>query len=157
MPPQFLFDISAIDLNHVLLDRKALEQYIPQRGSMAMLDGIVYLDPPAHNVIGFKDIRADEFWVEGHIPGRPLFPGVLMIEAAAQLASYYARGHLGWTGFIGFAGVEECRFRQAVTPPCRLYLVATLLWTRHRRICSRQQGVVDGTIVFETTIIGSQM
>ena len=54
---------------------------------MEHLNGVNYYD---HNgkIVGYKDVREDEFWVEGHIPGRPLLPGVIMIEAAAQLASF---------------------------------------------------------------------
>ena len=66
-------------------------------------------------IVGFKDIRDDEFWVAGHIPGRPLFPGVLMIETAAQLASFYTKKFVGWKGFVGFGAVENCRFRAQVS------------------------------------------
>ena len=55
-----------------------------------MLDGIVLIDPGRHLIVGYKDVRPDEFWVRGHMPGFPLLPGVLMCEAAAQLSCYYA-------------------------------------------------------------------
>jgi 3-hydroxyacyl-[acyl-carrier-protein] dehydratase len=124
---------------------------------MEMLNGIVYVDEPAHRMIGYKDVRLDEFWVSGHIPGRPLLPGVLMIEAAAQLASFYARRYVGWTGFMGFSGIEKCRFRMQVAPPCRMYVLGEQLWNRHGRICCHHQGVVDGNLAFETTIVGARM
>ncbi|MDP9173093.1 MAG: beta-hydroxyacyl-ACP dehydratase [Planctomycetota bacterium] len=157
MPPQFLFDISGLDLTKVVYDQEVIRESNPQRGAMEMLDGIVYVDEPNGRVIGYKDIRADEFWVEGHIPGRPLFPGVLMIEAGAQLASFYTRKFIGWTGFIGFGGVEECRFRTQVSPPSRMFIIGQKIWHRHGRVCCKEQGVVDGTICFETTIIGVRM
>lgn len=157
MPPQYLFDISSLDLAKVLFDREQIRECNPQRGVMEMLDAIVHLDRENDRTIGYKDIREDEFWVEGHIPGRPLFPGVLMIEAAAQLASFYTRKVLRWEGFIGFGGVDECRFRAAVTPPCRFYLLGALIWHRHGRVCCKQQGLVNGNIVFETSIIGVRM
>src|ERR1051326_3531250 len=115
MPPQFLFDISGIDLSRVLFDQEQIRQANPQRGDMEMLNGVVYAAPDAGRIIGYKDVREDEFWVAGHIPGRPLLPGVLMIEAAAQLASFYTRLYDGWKGFIGFGGVDDCKFRQQVT------------------------------------------
>src|SRR4029450_10814979 len=102
MPPKFLFDIAGIDLNQVLFDSSRIREYNAQRGDMEQLDGIVWVNPETDRIIGFKDIRADEFWVTGHIPGRPLFPGVLMIEAGAQLASFYTKKYVGWKGFIGF-------------------------------------------------------
>ena len=89
MPPQLLFDISTIDLNHVAYDQEAIREANPQRGDMEHLNAIVYAEPSLGRVIGYKDVRDDEFWVPGHIPGRPLLPGVIMIEAAAQMASFY--------------------------------------------------------------------
>jgi 3-hydroxyacyl-[acyl-carrier-protein] dehydratase len=157
MPPQILFDISGLDLSKVLFGPEEIRQCIPQRGVMEMLNAIVYFDREHDRVMGYKDVREDEFWVEGHIPGRPLFPGVLMIEAAAQLASFYTRKFLGWEGFIGFGGVSECRFRAAVTPPCRFFILGQLLWHRHGRVCCKEQGIINGNIVFETTITGVRM
>ena len=157
MPPQLLFDITGIDLDKVVYDQESIRQANPQRGDMEMLNAVTYADPAKGHIIGYKDVRADEFWVPGHIPGRPLFPGVLMIEAAAQLASFYTRNFIGWKGFIGFGGVEETKFRSQVVPPCRLYLLGKLQWNRHGRIGCRVQGIVKGTLVFETGIIGTQM
>src|SRR5690349_8639153 len=117
MPPQLLFDIAGIDLDRILFDQEGVRQINPQRGDMEQLNAIVFANPEAGTSIGYKDIRADEFWVEGHIPGRPLLPGVLMIEAGAQLASFYTKKFIGWKGFIGFGGVDEVKFRQQVTPP----------------------------------------
>jgi 3-hydroxyacyl-[acyl-carrier-protein] dehydratase len=154
---QLLFDIAAIDLNHLLFDQEGVRQVNPQRGAMEMLNGIIHADAENHRILGFKDIRSDEFWVAGHIPGRPLFPGVLMIECAAQLASFYAKKYVGWTGFMGFGGVEQCRFRMQVTPPCRMYILGERLWQRKNVICCKHQGVVDGNLAFEATIIGARM
>jgi 3-hydroxyacyl-[acyl-carrier-protein] dehydratase len=157
MPPQLLYDISGIDLNRVLYDQEAIREAIPQRGQMEHLNGIVYVNTDLGRVIGFKDVRDDEFWVDGHIPGRPLLPGVIMIESAAQLAAFYAHSFMGWTGFIGFGGTDEVRFRLPVSPGCRMYVVAQRIWERHRRICCKVQGLVNGAQVFEATIIGAQM
>ncbi len=157
MPPQFLFDLSGIDLNKVIFDQEAVREANPQRGDMEQLNGIVYAEPSLGRIIGFKDVRPDEFWVSGHIPGRPLFPGVLMIESAAQLASFYTRKFVGWKNFIGFGGVEDCKFRLQVVPGCRLYVVGQKIWERHRRICCRVQGIVDGSMVFEASIVGTEL
>ncbi|MGH7176183.1 MAG: 3-hydroxyacyl-ACP dehydratase FabZ family protein [Tepidisphaeraceae bacterium] len=157
MPPQFLFDISSLDLNRVLFGQEAIRECNPQRGHMEQLNGIIYVDHPNGNILGFKDVRADEFWVSGHIPGRPLLPGVLMIETAAQLASFYTRRYVGWKGFIGFGGVEDCKFRQQVAPGQRLLILGKQIWHRHRRICCNAQGLVEGNIAFECSIIGTEM
>jgi 3-hydroxyacyl-[acyl-carrier-protein] dehydratase len=157
MPPQLLFDVPDVDRLPDLFDQEVIREYNPQRDDMEMLNGIIYVDSKLHRLVGYKDVRADEFWVTGHIPGRPLFPGVLMIECGAQLASFYTRKFTGWTGFVGFGGVDECRFRQQIVPPARMYLYGEQLWERHSRMCCKIQGVVGGTIAFETKIIGVRM
>ena len=157
MPPAFLYDISTIDFTKVAYDQEAIRQANPQRGDMEQLNGIIWADPTAERIIGFKDVKDNEFWVPGHIPGRPLYPGVLMIEAAAQLASFYTRMFVGWKGFIGFGGATDIRFRAPVTPGQRLYIVGQKTWERHRRIECKIQGLVDGGIVFEASIVGTQI
>jgi 3-hydroxyacyl-[acyl-carrier-protein] dehydratase len=157
MPPALLFDISGIDLDKVLYDQEVIRQCNPQRGDMEHLNGIVYTDAPSGRIIGYKDVRDNEFWVPGHIPGRPLLPGVIMIEAAAQLASFYTKKVLEWQGFIGFGSVDECKFRMQVCPGCRLYLVGEKIWERHRRLCCRVQGLVKGQLAFDCSIVGTQM
>ena len=157
MPPKFVFDISAIDLNQIVFDQEAIREANPQRGDMEMLNGIVYAAPELGRIIGYKDVRDDEFWVPGHIPGRPLFPGVLMIECAAQLASFYTRKFVGCKGFIGFGGVEETKFRQQVPPGVRLYLLGQKNWERHHRIHCTVHGVVNGQLAFECSIVGTEM
>lgn len=154
MPPQLLFDITGIDLDRILYDQEAVREANPQRGDMEQLNAIVYTDSALGRIAGYKDVRDDEFWIPGHIPGRPLYPGVLMIEAAAQLASFYTRKFVGWKGFIGFGGAENIRFRQSVTPGTRLYLLGQKTQERHRRVHCKIQGLVNGSQVFECEIIG---
>ncbi len=155
MPPTTLYDLSKIDMNHVSHDIEFIRTINPQRGDMEHLNGITYVDQ--EGVIGFKEVRADEFWVPGHIPGRPLLPGVIMIEAAAQVASFYTKVVQKWEGFIGFGGVDAVKFRGQVAPGCRLYIMVRLTWKRHRRICCDAQGIVNGNVVFEGKITGAQM
>jgi 3-hydroxyacyl-[acyl-carrier-protein] dehydratase len=80
-----------------------------------------------------------------------------MIEAAAQVSGFYTAKFVGWKGFIGFGGATDIRFRQPVTPGSRLYLLIQQISHRHRRIECKAQGLVNGTIVFEATIIGTQL
>ncbi|MFT3787079.1 MAG: hypothetical protein QM770_13085 [Tepidisphaeraceae bacterium] len=120
MPPQLAFDISNVDLTKVAFDMDVVRQYNPQRGDMEHLNGFVYLN--YDHGIGFKDVRENEFWVPGHLPGRPLLPGVIMIEAAAQASSFVTKKGMNWEGFIGFGGVDKVKFRQQVTPGQRILL-----------------------------------
>lgn len=157
MPPHFLFDISGIDLTALVHDQEAIRRVNPQRGDMEHLNGIPYVDKTKGRLIGFKDVRDDEFWVPGHIPGRPVLPGVLMLESAAQLASFYAHVYNGWEGFIGFGGVDEVKFRLPVVPGEKLYILGQKLWERHRRLQCHVQGIVNGNMVFEAKVTGTLM
>jgi 3-hydroxyacyl-[acyl-carrier-protein] dehydratase len=157
MPQKLLYDITGIDLTKTLYGPETIRQVNPQRGDMEHLNGIVWEDPAAGRMIGFKDVRADEFWCAGHMPGRPRLPGVLMLEAGAQCASFYIHRHMGWTGLIGFGGLDEARFRAQVVPGQKLYLVLQRRWAR-RAICGcDMQGLVDGNIAFEAKIIGVEL
>ncbi len=153
MAPQLLFDLSDIDYDGMAYDVAAIEKINPHRGAMRMLDGIIYATDDLKYVLAYRDVKDDEFWVEGHIPGRPIFPGVLMVEAGAQLASFICLSKQD-IKFMGFAGLEDVKFRGQVVPGDRLYILCELTELRPRRSKSRVQGLVDGRLVFEATIIG---
>src|SRR5216683_1876674 len=103
MPPVALVDLATIDTSRVLVDLEGIRQANPQRFEMEQLSAILVLDPKQHLIVGYKDVRPDEFWVRGHMPDYPLLPGVLMCEAAAQLCSYYIVAYGLMPGdFIGF-------------------------------------------------------
>jgi len=154
MPPEPIVDLSKINFGRVLIDKAGIRQVNPQRFEMEHLDGIVYLDTEKGEVVGYKEVREDEFWTRGHIPGRPLLPGVLMIEAAAQLVSYCTHMMLQTDKFIGFGGVDEVKFRGTVVPPCRLVIAGRAIEVRPRRSVCYVQGFVDRTMVFEGKITG---
>lgn len=152
MAPTFLYDLSSLDLNRILFSLEDIRKIIPQRYEMEMLSGIVFEEPTI--AVGFKDITLDDFWVRGHIPGRPLMPGVLMIECAAQLCAYMTMKRQPEMGFVGFAKCDEVRFRGTVVPPSRLYMIAETIQITRRRAIAKCQGVHNGTLVFEATITG---
>ncbi len=154
MPAKMLFDISNIDLAKTIITREEIYEVNPHRYEFMLLDGINHYDPEAGNIIGYRETREDEFWVKGHIPGRPLFPGVLMIESAAQLVSYFVMKMEPGKGFLGFGGVTDVKFRGAVVPGDRLMLFGKLLEHRPRRSVGMLQGYVGDRQVFQGTITG---
>ena len=157
MPPKYLLGLSKVDFAAVVHDQEQIRRHNMQRGDMEHLNAIIWVDTAQAALIGYKDVRPDEFWVKGHIPGRPLLPGVIMIEAGAQLAGFYTKQYMDWAGFVGFGGVEDCKFRLPVSPGVRMYLLGKKRWERHHRMRSDIQGIVDGQIVFEAGVIGTQM
>jgi 3-hydroxyacyl-[acyl-carrier-protein] dehydratase len=125
---------------------------------MEQLDAIVYVDRAQHICIGYKDVRDDEFWVRGHMPGYPLLPGVLMCEAAAQLVSYYTvTSGLKVGDYVAFGGMEDVRFRGPVRPGDRLLLIGKGRRVHRRQTIFNVQGFVGKSLVFHADIIGVQL
>ena len=158
MPPPLLFDLSQIDLTGTpIFDKEAIGKVNPQRFEMQQLDGILWYDKKKYLILGYKDVTENEFWVRGHIPERPLMPGVILVEAAAQLLSFFVRRIYEVDAFIGFAGIDSAKFRSVVEPGQRLYLLGHLTTFKRRKYTASIQGVVDGTIVFETVVSGMKV
>ncbi len=153
---ELIVDLAAIDLNHVVADIEVIRQYNSQRFEMEQLTAIVFEDWDQNLCVGYKDLTPNEFWVRGHMPGMPLMPGVIMLEGAAQLCSYFVqKGNLLGTPMVGFGGLEEVRFRDPVLPGSRIYFLCKLLKCRPRRmIISQFQGVVNQEVVVEGIIKG---
>jgi len=154
---ELLFDIKDIDLNTRSANEDEVGRTLLQTGDMRHLDYVVWFDPASGRAIGVKNVRHDEFWVPGHIPGRPLLPGVLMIEAGAQLCSFVQQRKSQLTGFLAFTRCDDCIFRGQVVPGDTLVLLAEDVESGRRRFTSRTQGLVRGKLVFEATITGMRI
>ena len=154
MPPTPLVDLSQVDLNRIEDDIEGIRKYNQQRYEMEMLTGVIRYDPQGGYVIAFKDATASDFWTRGHVPGRPLMPGVLICECAAQACSYYYGRGIGQARFLGFGGMEHVRFRGQVLPGDRLIMVAKANRINPRISTFDCQGFVGERMVFEGGIQG---
>jgi 3-hydroxyacyl-[acyl-carrier-protein] dehydratase len=149
-----IFDIAGIDLSGRAVSADEVGALNPQCGDMRQLDYIVWMRHDAAAGLGVKHVRQDEFWVPCHIPGRPLLPGVLMIEAAAQLCSVLYKKKTGNMSFLGFIRCDNVVFRGQVVPGDTLYLLGKEVKFGPRRFTSQVQGVVNQKLVFEGEITG---
>jgi len=166
MVKQRLIDISAIDTDEICVDHESLYQILHHGGRFRMIDGIVHHEAEQGIAVGYTEIRSADWWACDHIPGRPIFPGVLMIEAGAQLCSWeFSTRGIGVDGkFFGFGGVNQTRFRGMVEPETRLWIVCKLHRARRTMFsyyCEGyipgEDGLKDARRVFETEIIGAAL
>jgi 3-hydroxyacyl-[acyl-carrier-protein] dehydratase len=158
MPPPPIVDLSHIDFGRVVADLEQIRQVNPQRNEMEQLTAVVWVDSVQHMAVGYKDVRLDEFWVQGHMPGYPLMPGVLICEAAAQLCSYYTITYkLIECDFMGFGGLENVRFRGVVRPGDRLILMGKATKIHRRVVICTCQAFVGTTMVFQGDVHGVPM
>lgn len=108
------------------LGRREIEEIIPHREPFLLLDEVTVLEPGVR-VVARKLVRPDEWYLAGHFPGRPIMPGVLMVEALAQagavavLSEPENRGKL-----VLFAGIDDLRFKRIVEPGDELELTCEL-------------------------------
>ncbi len=158
MPPKLLMDIDKLDFDNIIAGPEQIREYNPQRHEFEQLDSVVYFNPEEKLAAGVKNVGEDEFWVRGHIPGRPLFPGVLMCEAAAQLCSYYFKRVTETEKFLGFGGLDSVKFRGQVTPGDRLIILSANTKLSSRRAVFQCQGVLEnGKLAFQGVVTGMPM
>ena len=134
--------------------REQIEAIIPHRDPFLFLDEVLELDP-GRRVVARKRVRPDEWFFAGHFPGRPIMPGVIMVEALAQagavavLAEEENRGKLAL-----FAGIDELRFKRIVEPGDELTLSCEIESVRgpvgRGRVAARvgDELAVRGTLTF---------
>jgi 3-hydroxyacyl-[acyl-carrier-protein] dehydratase len=149
-----ILDFSQYDLGQVAADIEEIRRYNPQRYEMEQLTAICHEDRQLNVCVGYKDLGPNEFWARGHMPGMPLMPGVIMCEAAAQLASYYSRKFKLMDGVVGFGGLEEVRFRGVVRPGDRFVIVCRLLKVRRTIMTCQFECFVNQTLVCEGILKG---
>ena len=158
MPSPLIVPLSEIPAQPVMGIEK-IREMIPQRYEMEQLSGILLFDTDRGIAVGYKDVTEREFWVRGHIPGRPLMPGVIMCEAAAQLCSFYFKmcRPADCTRFLGFGGMDSVRFRGTVVPGDRFIIVVKNEKLDTRLKIFDAQGIVGDKLVFEAKISGIEV
>lgn len=153
---QLILHPSELDFEHIIADAEGIRKYNRQRYEMEQLTAIIYEDPVRHICAGYKDVTSEDFWVRGHMPSMPLMPGVLMLEAAAQMCSYFSQKYdLLGCEMVGFGGLEEVRFRDPVVPGDRLVVLCEMTKLRRGRlVVTKFQGLVGESVAVEGILKG---
>ncbi|SRR6056297_983211 len=152
----FIIDLARLDFDAPIAGIEEIRKFNPQRFEMEQLTSILCECKETQACAAYKQLTDDEFWVRGHMPGMPLMPGVMILEAAAQLASYFTqKNDLLGAAMVGFGGLDNVRFRGVVTPGSKLIVMVRLDRVRRgRMIVAPFQGVVDGSLVAEGVLRG---
>lgn len=125
---------------------------LPHRYPFLLVDRIIHLD--GKKAIGIKNVTANEPFFQGHFPGHPIMPGVLIIEAMAQVGGLYAAvtDKIGDDRVTYFAGIDNARFRRPVLPGDVLRLELELVACKRGLYCFKGQAFVEETLVAEADL-----
>jgi len=137
----------------MVMDIKEIQSIIPHRYPMLLIDRVVEIEP-LKRIVAIKNITINEEVFEGHFPGAPVFPGVMIIEAMAQTGAVLLFREIPnrEEKLLYFTGIEEARFRRPDVPGDQLRLEATVLKYRMGYAKLRAEATVDGQVVAEATI-----
>ena len=136
--------------------QKILE-ILPHRYPMVMVDRVTELAPGKH-IFARKMVSTNEPWCQGHFPERPIFPGMLIIEALAQSGSllvYATEPFDPKTNLLYYLGLEKVKFRHTVTPGDQLELRVAILAQRTNVWRLSGEALVDGTVCAQAELLAS--
>jgi len=139
-----------------ILTLEEIQKLLPHRYPFALVDRIIeYV--PGKSAVGLKNVTFNEPHFQGHFPGRPMMPGVMIVEAMAQVGGIVLTQLPDVEGgLFVFAGIDKVRFRRPVVPGDQLVMTTELISVKRRRFGKMQaRAVVDGQRVAEGELLFS--
>lgn len=136
-----------------MMDIQEIKDVIPHRYPFLLVDKVLEVEEEKR-VVGLKNVTANEPFFQGHFPDYPVMPGVLIVEALAQVGAIAVLGMEQNKGKLGFlAGVDKCRFKRQVKPGDQLKLEVEI--TRLKGPIGKGKGIatVDGEVACEAEIM----
>jgi 3-hydroxyacyl-[acyl-carrier-protein] dehydratase len=134
------------------LNREEIEAILPHRDPFLLLDEVVDLQP-GERVVARKLVRAEEWYLVGHFPGRPIMPGVLIVEAMAQAGAIVVLSEEANRGKLAlFAGIDDVRFKRVVEPGDELELTCEIERMRGPIGRGKATATVDGSLAARGTL-----
>ena len=130
---------------------------LPHRYPFVMVDRVTEITPGT-SIRGHKMVSANEPWCQGHFPGQPIFPGVLIVEAMAQigaLLAYVSEPFDVSTSVMYFLGIDKVKFRNTVVPGDRLDLLVEVVQHRSNVWKLRGEATVEGTLAAQGELLAS--
>ena len=140
-----------------MIDVKEIMQILPHRYPFLLVDMIESLKE-GEEIVGIKNVSVNEPFFVGHFPGNPIMPGVLIIEAMAQVGGVLAfhSSPKEWAGsLVYFMGIDKVRFRKPVVPGDQLRLKLTTIRQKQKVFKMRGEAYVDDTLVAEAELLAA--
>lgn len=136
-----------------MLDVKQIQEILPHRYPFLLVDRILELEE-GRRAVGIKNVTINEPYFQGHFPGHPVMPGVLIIEAMAQVGAVAVLKLPEFAGKIAlFAGIDKARFRRQVLPGDQLRIVAEIIKLRGSIGKAKAMAYVDGELAAEAELM----
>jgi 3-hydroxyacyl-[acyl-carrier-protein] dehydratase len=140
------------------LDVTEILRCIPHRYPFLLIDRVLELTP-RQRIVALKNVTMNEPFFQGHFPGIPVMPGVLIIEALAQAGAVLLLREMEDRDrrLVYFTGIDEARFRRTVVPGDQLKLSLEVVNLRARAARMRGTATVEGQVAAEATIISAMV
>jgi 3-hydroxyacyl-[acyl-carrier-protein] dehydratase len=136
-----------------ILELKDIQKILPHRYPFLLVDRILEMEP-GKRAVGLKNVSGNEPFFQGHFPGYPVMPGVLIIEAMAQVGAAAVLSSPGMEGKLAlFAGIDRARFRRQVLPGDQLRLEVEMLKMKGSFGKSKGLAAVNGELAAEAEIL----